>query len=149
MAYIRFYNPVHPAYRDENSNEAYEQLIRHINENSNCGCNQGSIPASNISETDKEFRIEMALPGVDKKNINIRHDKGFLSITVDKPTENESDESYTRHEFDYSGASRTFKTADKIDSDNITAKYENGVLSISLPKKEAFVNKPAQAIVVE
>jgi HSP20 family protein len=149
MAYIRFYSPVQPGYRDENSNEAYKQLIRHINTNSNCGCYQGSVPASNISETDKEFRIEIALPGVDKKNINVRHDKGYLSITVEKPVENESDESYTRHEFDYQGASRTFKTGDKIDADNIAAKYENGILTLTLPKKESYVNKPAQAIIVE
>lgn len=149
MAYLRFYSPVLPAYRDENSNDAYERLIQHINKDNNCGCYQGSVPASNISENDKEFKIEMALPGVDKKNIAIKHDNGYVSISVEKPAETESDEKYSRHEFDYSGVSRTFKTSDKIDSENITAKYENGILTLSLPKKEAHINKQVQSIVVE
>lgn len=149
MAYIRLYNPFYSANRDESPNEAYEMLSRHFNTVNDCGCNQGSVPAANISETDKEFRIEMALPGVDKKNINVKHENSILSISVEKPAENESGESYTRHEFDYAGASRSFKTGDKVDADNIAAKYENGILVLVLPKKEAYVNKKVQAIAVE
>lgn len=148
MAYIRFYNPDHSANRDENANEAYEQFVNHFSKGNNCDCFQGSGIASNISETDKEYRIEMALPGVSKKDISIKHDKGYLSVKVE-PAEKENAESYTRHEFDYTGASRTFKTGDKIDADNVLAKYENGLLTLTLPKKEAYVNKPAQSIVVE
>jgi len=57
-------------------------------------------------------------------------------------------EEYTRKEFDFSGASRTFRTSEKIDAENISARYENGVLTVQLPKKEAFV-KPARMISVE
>jgi HSP20 family protein len=149
MAYIRFFNPFYSANRDENSKEAYENLSRNFKADNNCGCYQGNVPAANISETDKEFHIEIALPGVDKKNINVKHEKGILSITVNKPEEDKDSEVYNWHEFDYSGASRTFKTDDKIDADNIEAKYENGILKLVLLKKEAYVNKPAQTIVVE
>jgi len=149
MAYIRFYSPVRPAYSGENSNEAFERISRHFNTGSNCDCYQGSLPASNIAETDREFNIEMALPGVDKKNIKITHENGFLTVSVEKPEDKESDENYTRQEFDYSGTSRTFKTSDKIDSGNIAAKYENGILRLTLPKKEEYANKPAQSVVIE
>jgi len=144
---IRFYNPV-PAYRDENANEAYEKLMHHFSVDNTCGCQQGSAPAANISENETSFRIEMALPGVDKKHISLKHEKGFLSISVEGSDE-ENTEEYTRREFNYSGASRTFKTGEKIDTGNITARFENGILSVHLPKKEAFVNRPVQQIAVE
>jgi len=146
MALIRFYHPGYPEYRDENANEAYEKLVRHFN-NGACGCNQ--LPASNITESEKEYVIEMALPGVDKNNISIRHENDHLFVKVEKSAEKQHDEKYSRFEFDYSDVSRSFKLGGKVETGNISAKYENGILRITLPKKEAYVNKPAQAIVVE
>jgi HSP20 family protein len=148
MAYIRFYTPYYSANRDENRNDAYERLSNFFT-SSNCGYYQGSFPAANISETDKEFRIEMALPGVDKKNISIKHEKGYLSISIDKAAENNENELYNLREFDYSASTRTFKLNDKIEAEKIAARYENGILALILPKKEAFVKKPVQAITVE
>jgi len=146
MSMIRFYNPV-PSYRDENASEAYEKLISHFAENNACGCQQGSTPATNIFEDETSYRIEMALPGVDKKHISLKTEKGLLSISVDGG--NEDNEGYTRREFNYYGTSRTFRTGEKIDADNITARFDNGILTVLLPKKEVFVNRPAHQIVVE
>jgi len=146
MSMIRFYNPV-PYYRDENANEAYEKLISHFVENNACGYQQGTTPATNISENETSYRIEIALPGVDKKQISLKTEKGFLSISVDGG--NDDNEGYTRREFNYYGTSRTFRTGEKIDSDNISARYDNGILTVLLPKKEAFVSQPAQQIAVE
>ena len=149
MNYLRFYRPYHSACRDENANEALNQFMLQFNHNSNYSNYRESVPASNISESEKEYRIEMALPGVDKKNINIRHEKGSLTIRVEKTNEADSNESYTHQEFDYSGTSRTYRVGDKIDAENISAKYENGLLILRLPKKEAFAGRPVQSIVVE
>ncbi|MBN1143813.1 MAG: Hsp20/alpha crystallin family protein [Bacteroidales bacterium] len=149
MAYIRFYSPYNSANRDENSSEAYNQLMRHFNHESNCGCSRQSVPAANISETEQEYLIEMALPGVNKKDIEIKHENGYLHISVNKQDEQHGEEKYTLQEFDYSGATRVFKTGNKVDSEKITAKYENGILQVILTKKEAYVKKPAQSIVVE
>lgn len=149
MAYIRFYSPYYSANRDENSSEAYNQLMRHFNSENNCGCNSQRVPAANISETDQEYLIEMAMPGVDKKDIEMRHENGYLHISVNKQDEQINDEKFNLKEFDYSGASRVFKTGNKVDSDKISARYENGILYVSLAKKEAYVKKPAQSIVVE
>jgi HSP20 family protein len=137
MSFIRFYNP-DLFNRDENSDEAYEKLVQRFN----------PVPASNILETESAFQIEMALPGVDKKDIRVEHEKGILTIRLEKPEENKENDGYTRKEFDYRGASRTFRTGEKIDTENISARYENGVLTVQLPKKEAFV-KPARMISVE
>ena len=145
MAFIRFYNP-DLCNRDENSNEAYENLIQRFNHG--FGLNHNDAPAANIMETETGFQIEMALPGVDKKDIRVEHDKGILTIRIEKSGENKEKEGYTRKEFDFSGASRTFRTGEKIDAENISARYENGVLTVQLPKKEAFL-KPAKMISVE
>lgn len=149
MAYIRFYSPYYSANRDMNSSEAYNQLMRHYNNENNCGCNSQGVPAANISETDQEYLIEMAMPGVDKKDIVIKHENGYLHISVNKHDEQNSEENYNLKEFDYSGAARVFKTGSKVDSEKISARYENGILYVSLTKKEAYIKKPAQSIVVE
>ncbi|MBN1789596.1 MAG: Hsp20/alpha crystallin family protein [Bacteroidales bacterium] len=148
MAYLRFYSPYHSAYRDENTNESLNRIMQHYNADSDCGCCNGSVPASNISESEKEFRIEMALPGVDKKNINLKHEKGYLTISVEKP-QTENQDNYLRQEFDYSGTSRTYRIGEKIDAEGISAQYENGLLIVHLPKKEVFAGKSVQSIVVE
>ena len=145
MAFIRFYNP-DLCNRDENSNEAYENLLQRFNRG--FVLNHGDAPAANIMETETAFQVEMALPGVDKKDIRVEHEKGILTIRIEKSEENKEKEGYTRKEFDFSGASRTFRTGEKIDAENISARYENGVLTVQLPKKEAFV-KPARMISVE
>jgi HSP20 family protein len=145
MAFIRFYNP-DLCYRDENSNEAYEKLVKKFNHGLDLA--QGDAPAANILESETAFQIEMALPGVDKKDIRVEHEKGILTIRIEKSEGNKEKEGYTRKEFDFAGASRTFRTGEKIDAENISARYENGVLMVQLPKKEAFV-KPSRMISVE
>jgi HSP20 family protein len=145
MTFIRFYNP-DLFNRDENSNEAYENLVQRFNHG--FGLTHGDAPAANVMETETAFQIEMALPGVDKKDIRVEHDKGILTIRIENAEVNKEKEGYTRKEFDFAGASRTFRTGEKIDAENISARYENGVLTVQLPKKEAFV-KPARLISVE
>jgi HSP20 family protein len=145
MAFIKFYNP-DLYYRDVNSDEAYEKLVQRFNEG--LCLKQAEVPASNIMETETAFQIEMALPGVDKKDIRVEHDKGILTIRIEKQEDNQEKENYKRKEFDFAGASRTFRTGEKIDTENISARYENGVLTVQLPKKEAFV-KPSRLIEVE
>lgn len=128
MKYIRFYNPYLNAYRDE----------------SDCA----KLPAANIYEAGNEYKIEMALPGVDKKDVNIKYEKGLLTVSVEKEQDNDTENGYDRREFNYYGSERTFRTGDKVDTDQIAAKLENGVLTLTLPKKEAYVQKPAKSIEV-
>ncbi len=126
MKYIRFYNPYLNAYRD--------------------GYDCAMLPAANIYEAGNEFKIEMALPGVDRKDIQINYEMGFLTVSVKKEQDDNGENRYDRREFNYHGAKRTFRTGEKVDTDQITAKLENGVLTLTLPKKEAFVQKPAKNI---
>lgn len=99
----------------------------------------GGVPATNVKENDKQFIIDVSTPGMDKGNIKVEVDKNVLKISAEKKTETEEkdeNERVLRHEFGYSSFSRSFTIPEGIDTDNITASQENGVLQIILPKEQ-------------
>lgn len=107
------------------------------------------LPAVNINENEKEFKIEMAAPGLERKDFKVEVENGVLSISSEKEEEsNEEKKNYTRREYSYSSFSRSFTIPENSLPDKISAKYENGVLNITLPKKEMTVSKPTKEIKV-
>ncbi len=106
-----------------------------------------SKPAANIIENNDSFNIEFAVPGMDKKDFNIDLDKEILTISVSKEEEKEEDKvNYRRREFNYWNFKRSFTVGDRIDVENIKADYKNGILSVSLPKKEEAKDKGPKTI---
>ncbi|MCR5455929.1 MAG: Hsp20/alpha crystallin family protein [Bacteroidales bacterium] len=113
------------------------------------------VPPVNISESDKEFAIEMAAPGYDKKDFNVSVDKNLLTISVDKEhgenaenvdgnantddAENADNKQIYRQEFCFSSFSRSFTLPEGVDAQQIGGKYDNGILSLTIPKA-AVVN---------
>ena len=114
------------------------------------------VPPVNISESDKEFAIEMAAPGYDKKDFNVSVDKNLLTISVDKEhgdnaaadtegkanaadADNPDNKQIYRQEFCFSSFSRSFTLPEGVDAQKIGGKYENGILTLSIPKA-AVVN---------
>lgn len=107
------------------------------------------IPDANITENDKNFSIELAAPGLEKKDFKVEVQDGVLSISAEKKEEkSEEDKNYRRREFSYNSFSRSFTLPENSMSDKIDAKYENGVLRLTLPKKEVTISKPAKQIKV-
>ena len=107
------------------------------------------VPSVNITENEKEFKIEMAAPGLERKDFKVEVENGVLSISSEKEEERkEEKKNYTRREYSYNSFSRSFTLPDYSLPDSINAKYENGVLNITLPKKEVTVSKPAKEIKV-
>lgn len=96
---------------------------------------QGNAPATNIIETEQEFRLEIAAPGFSKEDFKITLDKNILTVSSEKETEQKND-NYTRYEFSYGKFSRSFALPKSIDIEHISAGGENGILTISLPKKK-------------
>ncbi len=97
-------------------------------------------PSVNIIDTDKAYRIELAAPGRSKEDFNINVEKDRLVISIEKREENISEGSkYTRREFSYASFKRSFNLGEHVDTTNISAAYENGVLLINVPKKEEAV----------
>lgn len=94
----------------------------------------------NISNNEKDFGLEFAVPGFDKGDFDISANDGILHVKAEKKTEKEEKEdNYTRREFSYSNFERSFSIPDNVNEEAISAKYENGILHVSLPKME----KPA------
>ena len=100
---------------------------------------EATVPAVNVKETDEAFIVEVAIPGVNKEAVKIELNENVLSISSEtKKEENEQNEKYTRKEYSYSSFRRSFTIdEDAINTEAIDAKFENGILSIALPKKEA------------
>lgn len=108
-----------------------------------------TIPAVNIRETNENFEVEMAAPGMTKNDFKVELDGTMLSISSEKSQQNEQKEGerYTRKEFSYQSFQRTFQLPKEVvDADKIEAKYENGVLRLVIPKKEEARPKPPKMI---
>lgn len=108
-----------------------------------------NIPSVNIKETDREFSIEVAAPGREKKDFQIALESNMLTISSEKEEEKkEEKEDFKRREFSFTSFSRSFTLPDNVLPDKIEAKYENGILHLALPKKEMTVSKPGKEIKV-
>ncbi len=96
-----------------------------------------AVPPVNIAETADAYHLELNAPGRNKEDFKVSIEKGLLTIGYDQKEEakNEGMKS-VRKEFTYKSFKRSFSLDDKIDADNIQAKYENGLLKFLLPKKE-------------
>ncbi len=103
-------------------------------------------PAVNIIESDKDFKIEVAAPGLKKEDFKVHVEKNLLEISAEKEDKKEISESkYLRKEFSYSQFKRTFSLPNYVDADKITASQKDGVLIVEIPKKdEAKVNPKKQ-----
>lgn len=109
----------------------------------------GSLPAVNVKETDDEYRLEVAAPGMSKKDFKVEVDNGVITISAEREVSNESkDDGYTRREFSYESFQRAFSLPDGADDNKISAKYNDGILYISLPKKPEARPQPAKTIKV-
>lgn len=108
------------------------------------------VPAVNVKELEKEFEIEMAAPGLNKKDFNIRIEKGIMTIFTEKKEEKEVKEDlYTRKEFNYSSFTRSFNLPENVNPEKVDAKYENGILRILIGKKVLTTEKPMKTIEVK
>jgi HSP20 family protein len=103
-------------------------------------------PAVNIIEADNEFKIEVAVPGLSRNDFNIEVEDDVLNIfSAEKETTEDKMPNYTRREFNFSSFKRSFELPETIDQDQIQASHKEGVLSITLVKKEEVVqNAPKQ-----
>ena len=113
------------------------------------GTLSNTLPSVNISEDDENFRIELAAPGLEKKDFKIETEGGYLIISSEKEKESEEEkENFKRREFSYTSFSRSFQLPDNTLPEKIEAKYDNGILRLALPKKERTLVKHRKEIKV-
>ena len=96
-----------------------------------------TVPAVNITEEKDNYKVELAAPGMNKEDFSIDIEGNMLSISASKEEEKEEQEKrYTRKEYNFSSFSRSFTIPEEVHKEKIEAKYDDGVLSLSLPKSE-------------
>ena len=95
------------------------------------------FPPVNITENAGAYHLEVAAPGMDKADFNLKLDGNILTISAERKQETKDETSKAiRREFSYRSFKRSFTLDEKIDAAGIAAKYENGILKVALPKKE-------------
>jgi HSP20 family protein len=100
-----------------------------------------NFPPVNIVEKNDAYHIELAAPGMDKADFNVKLENNLLTISTEKKEEKTAEnEKMIRREFTYKAFKRSFTVDEKIDAAGISAKYENGILKLELPKKEVIKN---------
>ncbi|MES2809900.1 MAG: Hsp20/alpha crystallin family protein [Bacteroidota bacterium] len=94
-------------------------------------------PAVNIAETDSQFEVELAIPGLNKEDIKISLDKNVLTVSADKKAENvEEGKKFSKREFGFNAFSRSFTLPESADQTKIEADYNAGILKLTIAKKE-------------
>jgi len=110
-----------------------------------------TMPAVNIRETDNAYEVQMAAPGMRKEDFKIELDNNILTISSEKTEERQEDgkEKYSRKEFNYESFQRSFNLPKEVvDEDKIEARYKDGVLHLTIPKREKAKQRPAKKIEV-
>jgi HSP20 family protein len=108
------------------------------------------LPSVNIAETDSEFHLDLAMPGKKKEDFKLKVENGSLTISSEKKEEKEEQQKdFHRREFSYNYFSRSFRLPQNSEPDKMSAKYEDGILKVVLPKKEVAQARPSKEIKVD
>jgi HSP20 family protein len=106
-----------------------------------------SVPAVNIIEGKDDYRIEVAAPGLNKEDFRIELENSVLTISSEKEIKNgEKDEKVMRQEFSYSSFRRSFTLPQTVNSEKIKAYHKDGILQVTIPKRDESKDKPAREI---
>jgi HSP20 family protein len=108
-----------------------------------------NVPAVNVAEHKDHYLLSMSAPGLKKDDFKIDVDGDLLTISSEKEeSKEEKDEKYTRKEYNYSSFSRSFTLPEGTEKEKVAAKYEDGVLKITVPRNKAAKNTSAKQIAV-
>jgi len=145
MALMRFSNQYPSLFDRFFDNDLFDWSTRNYS-NTNT-----TLPSVNIKESDEDFEVEVAAPGLNKNDFRIELNHDQLTVSSERENENESKDGqqFTLREFSYQSFSRTFTLPNTADSEKIGAKYENGILRIIIPKKEEARPRPARQIAIK
>ena len=107
------------------------------------------LPSVNILDNEKFFELNLAAPGKNRKDFIIELEDQILTISSESFTNNDDSDNFTRQEYSYDNFKRSFRLPDSINTSLIKAKYENGILSISLPKHKEAIPEPKKQIEIK
>jgi len=132
-----------PAYWDDFFNDNFFNQV-------NSRSSYENRPAVNVSENDKEYSIEVAAPGIDRKAFNLEIENDILTISTERKENKEGQKTnFLRREFNFQSFKRSFQLPETIDQEQIKATHDAGILTLTLPKKEEEVQKAPRQIEVK
>ena len=103
----------------------------------NASCSSSTMPSVNIKESNDDFTIQVAAPGLDKEDFKVEYDNNKLIISSEKEIEESKEgEVFRRKQFSYAKFKRTFSIPESLDGEKISAEYKSGILNVVVPKKE-------------
>jgi len=145
MTLVRYQNQL-PSLFDRFFSNDFEDFNRNNFSNTNT-----TLPSVNIKENTDSFFVEVAAPGFEKSDFKIELNNDLLTISSEKEFNNEvnDDERISKQEFSYQSFTRSFTLPELVEDEKISAKYENGILSITIPKKEEAKPKPVKQIKIK
>ncbi|SMD35071.1 HSP20 family protein [Reichenbachiella faecimaris] len=139
------YNP--RTLRTFTTNNLFDDLFNDRFFNNDVTVGKSFTPQVDISETDKAFELSFAVPGIKKDEIKIDLNEGQLIVSGERKFEEKKEEkNFHSVETRYGSFSRSFHLPDNIDADKVEAKYEDGLLNITIPKDEKKIQKKTIAI---
>ncbi|MFN4233302.1 MAG: Hsp20/alpha crystallin family protein [Bacteroidia bacterium] len=109
-----------------------------------------TLPSVNVKESDADYKLELAAPGLKKEDFKINLDGNLLTISSEKKEEKEDKDKegrYTRREYNYQSFSRSFTLPENSKADDIKAEYKDGVLNVVIPKKEVKPIEPKAKLI--
>jgi len=132
-----------PAYWDDFFNDKFFNQLKSTDSNK-------SLPEVNVSEDEKGYTIEVAVPGIAKDDFNLEIENDVLTISTEQKENNdEQKQNFLRREFNYQSFKRSFQLPETIDQEQIKASCDAGILKLSLPKMEEEIQKAPRQIEVK
>ena len=124
--------------------------------NRNFSKTETTLPSVNVRENEEEFLIDVAAPGLEKKDFKIEVNDDVLTVSSEKQEESETKDEkgkhggrFTKREFSYQAFMRSFTLPADADADKVTASYDKGILTVLVPKKEETKPKTARMIEIQ
>lgn len=148
MSLVKFSNS-HPSrynryYNDDLFNDLFNWSNREVTNSRHT-----SQPSVNIKENEDGFSLELITPGMKKEDLKLEVNNDILTISSElKQEKEETKENFTRREFKHQAFSRSFTLPETVNGEDIKAHYENGILEVSIPKKEEAKPKPKLEIAI-
>lgn len=146
MTHVRFYNPLASRRSGVDVERIFDNFLSSANEMVRA---QLSYPAVNIYEEPERFRLEIAAPGYKKDDFKVSIDNDLLKISAEKENNLVEGESYIRCEFIAGSFERTFAVGKAIDTNKIDARYDNGILTVYLSKRDEVKPQKPRSIKID
>jgi len=132
-----------PAYWDDFFNDKFFNQLKSTD-------SKGNRPAVNVSEDEKGYTIQVAVPGIAKDDFNLEIESDVLTISTEqKENKDEQKQNFLRREFNYQSFKRSFQLPETIDQEQIKANCDAGILTLSLPKMEEEIQRAPRQIEVK